>query len=77
MVTAAKTDTIRRLVGLFEKMDVDQALTLFTEDALYRFGNYPPAIGREAIAAATKASHLDQIKSISFDVKEMWRTEMT
>lgn len=72
MVTAAKTDTIRRLIGLFEKMDVDQALTLFTENALYRFGNYPPAIGREAIAATTKASHLDQIKSISFDIKEIW-----
>lgn len=63
---------VRRLIGLFEKMDIDQALTYFTEDAVYRFGNYPPAHGREAIGETTRASHLDQIKNIAFDLQHVW-----
>lgn len=72
MVASSKTDTIRQLIGLFEKFDVDQALTHFTDDALYQFGNYPPAIGKPAIEATTKASHMDQIKGIAFDIKHIW-----
>ena len=77
MVAIVQTDIIRRLLRLFEQLDVEQALTFFTPDALYRFGNYPPAIGKEAIAAATKASHLEQIKQISFEINQIWEIKDT
>ncbi len=74
IISGTKTELVRRLIGLFEKMAVDEALELFTEDSLYRFANYPPAIGREAIRQNVKASHLDQIKGITFDIKNIWET---
>ena len=72
MFPGIRAGIIKDLIALFEKMDVETALTYFTEDGLYRFGNYPPAIGKAAIRQATTASHLDQIKGISFDIKAMW-----
>ncbi|MGA9378604.1 MAG: nuclear transport factor 2 family protein, partial [Phormidium sp.] len=72
MFPGTRASIIKNLIGLFERMDVDTALSNFTEDAHYRFGNYPPAVGKKAIREATMASHLDYIKDISFDIKSMW-----
>jgi ketosteroid isomerase-like protein len=68
-------NTIKNLIKLFEAMKVDEFLTYLTEDAEYRFGNYPAAIGKEAIEATVKASHLDQIKAITFNIKDMWEKD--
>jgi ketosteroid isomerase-like protein len=72
MFPGVRAGIIKDLIALFEKMDVEKALTYFTDDGLYRFGNYPPAIGRQAIREATTSSHLDQIKGIAFDIKAIW-----
>ena len=72
MVSGTNSDKIKSLIGLFEQMNVDRALTYFNEGAYYRFGNYPPAIGKKAIEQATKASHLDQIKGIKFEIEDIW-----
>lgn len=72
MFPGTRAAIIKNLIGLFERMDVETALSNFTENAHYRFGNYPPAIGKKAIREATMASHLDYIKGISFDIKSMW-----
>jgi limonene-1,2-epoxide hydrolase len=70
----SKIETVKKLLKLFEGMQVDEFLTYLTEDALYRFGNYPPAIGKSNIEQTVKASHMDQIKGISFDIKGMWES---
>jgi limonene-1,2-epoxide hydrolase len=62
-------NTIKHLIKLFEAMKVDEFLSYFTDDAEYRFTNYPTAIGKEAIEAAVKASPLGQIKAIAFNTK--------
>src|SRR5688572_5232917 len=67
-----KSEVIRRLIRLFEAMNVDEALTMFTDDARYRFGNYPPAVGREAIRAAATSSHLEAIKGCRFNIQGLW-----
>jgi limonene-1,2-epoxide hydrolase len=67
-----KLEVIRRLIRLFEAMNVDEALMMFTEDARYRFGNYPPAVGREGIRTAAKSSHLEAIKSSKFNIQGLW-----
>jgi limonene-1,2-epoxide hydrolase len=61
-----------QLLKLFEEMNLDEAIKQFTENSYYRFGNAPPAVGREAIRQSTKASHLDQITGLSFDIKAIW-----
>ncbi len=68
-------DTVRHLIQLFEAMKVDEFLTSLTDDAEYRFGNYPAAIGKEAVEATVKASHLDQIKAIRFNINNMWEKD--
>lgn len=67
-----KSEVIRRLIRLFEAMNVDEALTMFTEDARYRFGNYPAAVGREDIRKAATASHLEAIKGVRFNIQGLW-----
>jgi hypothetical protein len=61
--------TVHHLLKMFESFDVPGFLGCLTDDAVYRFGNYPAATGKEAIAATIKASHLDQITRIAFDIK--------
>ena len=72
MHSGEKSEVIRRLIQLFEVMNVDEALTMFTENAQYRFGNYPPAVGREGIRAAATASHLEAIKGCRFNIQGLW-----
>jgi len=67
-----KSEVIRRLIKLFEAMNVDEALTMFTQDARYRFGNYPPAVGHEAIRQAATSSHLEAIKGCRFNILGLW-----
>jgi ketosteroid isomerase-like protein len=65
------SDTVRRLLKIFETFNVAEAMTLFAEDASYQFGNYPAAVGKAQIIQAAASSHMDFIKSCTFDVKNM------
>lgn len=71
----SNTATVKHLLKLFETFDVEAFLDLLTEDAVYRFGNYPAATGKEAIAATIKASHMDQITGIAFDIKNIYEKD--
>jgi ketosteroid isomerase-like protein len=65
------SETVRRLLKIFETFNVPEAMTLFAEDATYQFGNYPAAVGIDQIKKAAASSHMDFIKSATFDVKNM------
>jgi ketosteroid isomerase-like protein len=65
------SDTVRRLLQIFETFNVSEAMKLFSNDATYEFGNYPSAVGIDQITQAAVASHMDFIKSCKFDVKNM------
>lgn len=65
------SDTVRRLLKIFETFNVAEAMKLFAEDATYQFGNYPMAVGTDQIKQAAAASHMDFIKSATFDVRNM------
>ncbi len=70
-----RSEQIRRLFGLFEKMDIDSAVKMFTEDCRYRFGNYPAATGREGVRQSATSSHLKAIKGCTFDIQGLWEFE--
>lgn len=72
MFPGTRAAVIKDLIRLFEKMDLEKALTYFTEDAVYSYANYPPAIGKQAIREVTMSSQLDNIKDVSFDIKSIW-----
>src|SRR5438552_18954763 len=65
------SDTVRRLLKIFETFNVPEAMKLFAKDATYQFGNYPPAVGIDQIKQAAASSHMDFIKSANFEVKSM------
>jgi len=69
-----KSEVIRRLIKLFETMNIDEALNSFTEDARYRFGNYPAAQGKEGIRQAATSSHMNAIKGCNFEIKGLWES---
>lgn len=71
----SNVSTVHNLLKMFESFDVPGFLDCLTDDAVYRFGNYPPATGKEAIEATIKASHMDQITGISFDVKSTYEQD--
>jgi limonene-1,2-epoxide hydrolase len=72
MTETSKSGVIRRLIKLFETMNVDEAITYFTDDAEYRFGNYPPAIGPEGVRQSATSSHLNAIKGVAFEIEGLW-----
>lgn len=65
------SETVRRLLKIFETFNVSEAMTLFAGDAAYQFGNYPAAVGIDQIKQTVAASHLDFIKSCTFEVRNM------
>ena len=75
MAAITQTEIVRSLIGLFEALDVESAMTYFTEDALCRFGNYPPAVGKAAIASLIEVSQLIQLVRASFNINEIWEID--
>jgi ketosteroid isomerase-like protein len=65
------SETVRRLLKIFETFNVEESMKLFANDATYQFGNYPAAVGIEQIKQTVAASHMDFIKSARFDVTSM------
>jgi hypothetical protein len=65
------TDIVRQVLKVFETMNVPEAMKLFATDAIYQFGNFPPAKGIDQIREANASSRFDFIESAAFDVKEM------
>jgi limonene-1,2-epoxide hydrolase len=73
-MAGSRADIIRRLIKLFEAMNVDEAIKMFTEDCSYRFGNYPAARGREGVRQSATSTHLTAIKGVAFDIKGIWES---
>lgn len=64
-----KANIVKRF--LTESKSADQFASFFTEDALYRFGNGEPIIGRDRIRESSM--HFRQkLKSVSHDIKTIW-----
>lgn len=65
--------TFADLIALFNVLDVETALSRhYADDASYRYGSFPPVVGKHAIRQATYSSHLDFVKGMAFEVLETW-----
>lgn len=72
MTDGPKTRIFREMIALFNQLDVETALSYYTDDAYYRYGSFPPVKGRDAIRASTYSSHLDFIAKMSFNILQVW-----
>jgi limonene-1,2-epoxide hydrolase len=63
------SDLVKRLFASGKSLD--DYVSFFAEDALYRFANHPPVRGRDAIREA--AAHFRQrVQRVSHDMIAMW-----
>jgi limonene-1,2-epoxide hydrolase len=59
---------------IVDSMDPDRFAGLFTEDGVFRFGNWPTVKGRSEIAAFV-AEFFTSIKALKHRVTDSWRVE--
>ena len=62
---------IRQLFQSIDAMDTDKFLTFLTDDAQFRFGNAPPAVGKKAVGQAV-GGFFGTIKGISHRLINTW-----
>lgn len=62
---------IRRLLATIDARDPKAFAGFLTSDAIFRFGNHPAVLGREAIEA-TVGDFFRAIKSVSHRLEEQW-----
>jgi ketosteroid isomerase-like protein len=60
------------LVEAIDAKDVARFLAFLTSDARFTFGNFPPAVGTEAIRA-TLENFFAQVRSLRHTVEDAWR----
>ena len=65
---------ITRLFHSIDTNDTDTFAGFLTPDALFKFANQEPVIGKEA-ARQTVAEFLSSIKAIQHDVLDVWEKE--
>ena len=69
-------DIVKRLFELALANDLDTYVTLFTEDAIYKAGNYEPAIGKKGIREfATPV--MERFKTVDHEIKNIWQKDNT
>ncbi|GAC1461297.1 MAG: hypothetical protein NVS2B14_07530 [Chamaesiphon sp.] len=69
-------EIVKELFATGESMNSEKFVTFFTEYARYRFGNYDPCIGRDAIKASVAAFFSNpNLKGLFHDIERMWEVE--
>jgi limonene-1,2-epoxide hydrolase len=68
---ASMSDAIRQLFATGEAMNSDKFITLFSENARYRFGSFEPVVGREAIRNSV-TNFFPLVKALYHDIQSIW-----
>jgi ketosteroid isomerase-like protein len=66
-----KSDLVNSMFAAVESNDVDTYVSYFTEDAVYKVGNFDPVIGPEGIRQFA-APVLQAFSKVTHDIKNMW-----
>jgi ketosteroid isomerase-like protein len=62
---------LESLFAAIDAKDADTFSSFLAEDAVFRFGNTPPAVGRPAIREAV-AAFFQSISALRHTVKDLW-----
>jgi ketosteroid isomerase-like protein len=69
--SGAGVELVERVFGAGKSLD--DYVSFFAEDALYRFANHPPIHGRAAIREAA-ANFRQRVRGVSHTVQGMWES---
>jgi hypothetical protein len=64
-------DKIENLFNTIDEMDAKRFAEFLTEDGVFKFGNFPAAVGREAIITAVD-NFFKSIKALKHKYINMW-----
>lgn len=68
------TNWIPDLFASIDEMNSDKFVSFMTDDAQFIFGNYPPAVGKQAAFEAVDG-FFKSIKAISHSGREVWEVD--
>jgi len=71
MTTPDLIDSVKAAYAAVESNDVETYVTYFTEDAVYKVGNFDPVVGHDGIRALA-APLVDMFTSVTHDIKNFW-----
>lgn len=71
MTTPDLIDSVKAAYAAVESNDVETYVTYFTEDAVYKVGNFDPVVGHDGIRALA-APLVDTFTSVTHDIKNFW-----
>jgi ketosteroid isomerase-like protein len=74
MTTPDLIDSVKAAYAAVESNDVETYVTYFTEDALYKVGNFDPVIGHDGIRTLA-APLVDMFTSVTHDIKNFWQVD--
>ncbi len=74
--TASRSDLVRRLIEAVESNKLDEYVTYFMSDAVYKIGNSEPVIGQQGIKELA-LSVMGTIESVTHDIKNIWEVDDT
>jgi hypothetical protein len=62
---------IEKLFNTIDEMNAEKFVAFLTDDAIFKFGNFPPAEGKEAVHEAV-SNFFKSIKSLKHRYINMW-----
>jgi ketosteroid isomerase-like protein len=70
-MSTSNIDLVKLAYAAVEVNNVDEYVSYFTDDAVYKVGNFDPAIGPEGIRALATPL-VDMFTSVTHDVMNFW-----
>jgi len=70
-MTSKKIEDVKAAYSAVEKNDISTYLTFFTEDAVYKVGNFDAVHGHAGIRALAEPL-VEMFTSVTHDIKEFW-----
>ncbi|WP_019499928.1 nuclear transport factor 2 family protein [Pseudanabaena sp. PCC 6802] len=70
-MSTTNIDLVNRAYAAVEVNNVDEYVSYFTDDAIYKVGNFDPVIGPEGIRALATPL-VDMFDSVTHDVLNIW-----
>jgi ketosteroid isomerase-like protein len=74
MATTNLVESVKAAYAAVERNDVDTYVTFFSDDAVYKVGNFDPVVGHEGIRALALPL-VDMFTSVTHDLKNLWRLD--
>lgn len=75
-MSETKIDLVKLAYAAVEANNVEEYVTFFTDDAIYKVGNFPAVVGHDGIRGLALPL-VEMFTSVTHDVKNFWEIDDT